>query len=306
MARPLPPLNALRAFESAARHLSFSRAAAELHVTPAAVSHQVKALEEHVGIPLFHRRNRAVFLTETGQSYLTVVRDAFDRLAAATTKLADGHRIGTLTVAVLPSFAAKWLVPRLAHFRARAPQIDVTIHASHDVADLIGGEADVAIRYGRGAWPGLKALRFLTEEMFSVCSPRLLAGPHPLREPNDLAHQLLLHDEPDKRYPYLDWPTWLRTAGVSEVDAHRGPTFSDSSLLLQAAIDGQGVALGRSVLVMDDLAAGRLVAPFELSFPANAAYWMVAPPNAWDRPKVKAFRDFLLEEAAEIVSVPAK
>jgi len=298
MARPLPPLNALRAFEAAARHLSFSRASEELHVTPAAVSHQIKALEAHLGIRLFHRRNRTVHLTEAGQSYLNVVRDAFDRLAAATVNLAERDRVGHLVVALLPSFAAKWLVPRLPRFRACAPEIDVTISTSHEVLDLVGGEADVAIRYGRGAWPGLKALRFLAEEVFPVCSPRLLNEGHPIREPDDLAHHLLLHDEPDKRYPYLDWPTWLRTAGATRVDPTRGPTFSDSSMLLQAAIDGQGVALGRSVLVGDDLAAGRLVKPFALSFPANAAYWLVAPPEAWDRPKIKAFRDWLLAEAA--------
>jgi LysR family glycine cleavage system transcriptional activator len=297
MARPLPPLNALRDFESAARHLSFSRAADELHVTPAAVSHQIKALEEHLGIRLFHRRNRAVHLTEAGESYLAVVRDAFDRLAAATVKLAEHDRVGQLVIAVLPSFASKWLIPRLPRYRAKAPEIDVTVAASHDMVDLVGGEADLAIRYGRGAWPGLKALRFLAEEVFPVCSPRLLNDGHPIREPDDLAHCLLLHDEPDKRYPYLDWPTWLRTAGASRVDPTRGPTFSDSSMLLQAAIDGQGVALGRSVLVSDDLAAGRLVKPFTLTFPANAAYWLVAPSEAWDRPKIKSFREWLLAEA---------
>jgi LysR family transcriptional regulator, glycine cleavage system transcriptional activator len=297
MARPLPPLNALRAFEAAARHLSFSRAAEELHVTPAAVSHQIKQLEEHLTIRLFHRRNRAVHLTEAGVGYLLVVRDAFDRLTAATVRLAEQDQVGHLVVAVLPSFAAKWLVPRLPRFRALAPDIDVNIAASHDMVDLVGGEADVAIRYGRGAWPGLKALRFLAEEVFPVCSPNLLKNGRAILEPDDLVHHLLLHDEPDKRYPYLDWPTWLRTAGATRVDSARGPTFSDSSMLLQAAIDGQGVALGRSVLVSDDLAAGRLVKPFALSFPANAAYWLVAPPEAWDRPKIKAFREWLLDEA---------
>jgi len=297
MARPLPPLNALRAFEAAARHLSFSRAAEELHVTPAAVSHQIKALEAHVCIRLFHRRNRTVHLTEAGEGYLAVVSDTFDRLAAATVNLAERDRVGHLVVAVLPSFAARWLVPRLPRFRARAPEIDVTVNASHDMVDLVGGEADVAIRYGRGAWSALKAFRFLAEEVFPVCSPSLLHDGHPIREPDDLKHHLLLHDEPDKRYPYLDWPTWLRTAGATRVDPTRGPTFSDSSMLLAAAVGGQGVALGRSVLVADDLAAGRLVKPFNLSFPANAAYWVVAPPEAWERPKVKAFREWLLDEA---------
>jgi LysR family transcriptional regulator, glycine cleavage system transcriptional activator len=238
-----------------------------------------------------------VHLTEAGIGYLLVVRDAFDRLAAATVRLAEQDRVGHLVIAVLPSFAAKWLVPRLPRFRVLAPEIDVTVAASHDMVDLVGGEADLAIRYGRGAWPGLKALRFLAEEVFPVCSPALLMNGHAILEPDDLAHHLLLHDEPDKRYPYLDWPTWLRTAGATLVDSARGPTFSDSSMLLQAAIDGQGVALGRSVLVSDDLAAGRLVKPFALSFPANAAYWLVAPPEAWDRPKIKAFREWLLDEA---------
>ncbi len=292
MARRLPPLNALRAFESAARHLSFTRAAEELNVTQAAISHQVKGLEERLGIALFRRLNRALLLTDAGQAYLPAVHDAFDRIAEATARLTAHDRAGVLTVSVLPSFAAKWLVPRLGGFRHAHPDIDVHIAPSDRLTDFAREDVDLAIRYGKGEWPGLRADRMLTEEIFPVCSPRLLEGPHRLRTPADLRHHTLLHD--DMR---IDWRLWLLAAGVDGIDASRGPSFTDSSMVIQAAVEGQGVALGRSALAADDLAAGRLVKPFDISLPAAVAYYVVCPEATAGRPKIVAFREWVIAEA---------
>ncbi len=293
MARRLPPLNALRAFEAAGRHLSFTQAAKELHVTQAAISHQVKALEERLGVELFHRRNRALFLSEAGQAYLPPVRESFDRLAAATERLLKRDTVGTLTVSTLYSFAVSWLVPRLKHFQSRYPDLDVRITASDQVIDLTREDVDIAIRYGRGYWPGLRADRLMEENVFPVCSPALLDGPKPLRRPEDLTHHVLLHDDMRE-----SWRMWLLAAGVEGVEPERGPAFSHSFMVIQAAIEGQGVALGRSALVAADLKARRLVKPFDVSVPADYAYYVVCPEASAERPKVKAFREWLLAEAS--------
>ena len=295
MPRQLPPLNALRAFEAAGRHLSFTKAADELHVTPAAISHQVKALEERLGIKLFHRRNRSLLLTEAGQAYLVPLRDAFERLAAATDRLVARDRTGTLTVSALSSFAATWLVPRLKRFRELHPDIDVRLSASDHLVDFAREDVDVAVRYGRGDWPGLCVERLLTEDIFPVCSPKLLEGAHPLRRPQDLGHHTLLHDE-----MRISWRMWLLAAGVEGVDPDRGPSFNHSSMVIEAAVDGQGVALGRSVLVDAELASARLVKPFEISLPAEYAYYIVCPDASAERPKVRAFRDWLVRTAQEV------
>ena len=296
MRRHLPPLNALRAFEAAARHLSFTRAAEELAVTQAAISHQVKALEEWLGVDLFIRRNRKLFLTEAGQAYLPPLTNAFNELDDATHRTTRVDSSGVLTVSVLPSFAAKWLVPRIGKFRERHPDIDILISPSEDLVQFDRDGVDVGVRHGSGGWPGLHSERFLTEELFPVCSPTLLDGPHPLRSPDQLRHHTLLHD--DDPHGLLDWNEWLRTIGVEGVDATRGPRFRDASHLIQSAIEGQGVALGRTALVAADLADGRLVRLFEISLPADHAYYVVMP-EAWvDRPKVRAFKDWLLETAA--------
>jgi len=293
MARRLPPLNALRAFEAAARHLSFTRAAAELSVTQAAISHQVKALEERLGVKLFRRLSRGLVLTEAGQRFLPPVREAFDMLAAATERVVADDRAGTVTITVLPSFAAKWLVPRLLHFRAQHPDIEVRIIADDQLVDFSRDDVDLGIRYGRGDWDGLEIERLATEDVFPVCSPRLLEGVHPLRAPDDLRHHTLLHED---RLGF-DWQTWLMAAGVEGVDVARGLEFSHASMALQAAIDAQGVALGRTPLVDDDLRDGRLVKPFDISLANDWAYYVVGPPGAWVRPKVAAVRDWLLAEA---------
>ncbi len=297
MARRLPPLGALRAFEAAARHLSFAKAAEELHVTPAAVSHQVKALEEHLGQQLFRRFNRAVLLSEPGQRLLPGLRDGFDRLAEAVDRLRTADARGPLTVTVAPGFAAKWLVPRLDRFQTRHPDIEVRIDAAPQVIDLTREEVDIAIRYGAGKYPGLRVDRLLPEEVSPVCSPHLLQGPHPLREPKDLRSHTLIHSAWGEDDSSPDWRMWLLAAGVRDVDWTRGPRFGEYNLAIDAAIAGQGVALASGVLAGADLAAGRLVKPFALSMPSDFAYFVVSLMAAAERPKVKAFREWLFAEA---------
>ena len=293
MSRRLPPLNALRAFEAAARHLSFTRAADELHVTQTAISHQIKGLEERLGVRLFRRLPRGLVLTEEGQRYLPPVREAFDRIAAATARLTTAGAGGSLTVSALPSFAAKWLVPRLGRFRAAHPDLDLRISASSQLVDFARDDVDVGIRMGRGSYPGLRVDRLFGESMVPVCSPELLSGPHPLRRPDDLRHHVLLHDD-----DHSGWQLWLELAGVEDVDASRGPIFTDSAMVVQAAAEGQGVALARSVLAAGDLAAGRLVQPFAVSLQHDLAYYLVSPEATAEQPRIRAFRAWLLAEAA--------
>lgn len=290
--RRLPPLNALRAFEAAARHLHVTRAAEELNVTQAAVSHQVRALEDWLGVRLFQRAGRGLRLTEAGATYLVVLRDAFDRIAAATAALTRGRGPDRLTVSSTDSFAAIWLVPRLRRFRAAHPDIEVRVMPSDEMVDFDRDDVDIAVRYGRGVWPGVKSRLLFAEELFPVCSPALVDGPHPLRVPDDIRHHVLLHD-----VLAIDWDVWLKAAGVTGVDSTRGPFFSHSHLALQAARSGEGIALGNRHLVEPDLAAGTLVKPFELSLETGYAYYAVAPEATWDTPKVAAFRDWLAAEA---------
>ncbi|MBU6156468.1 MAG: transcriptional regulator GcvA [Alphaproteobacteria bacterium] len=290
MKRRLPPLNSLRAFESAARHLSFTKAADELAVTQSAVSHQVNALEEWAGVPLFKRQGRAMVLTEAAVKFLPAVSTALDQIALAGRKLqAVDPTHGWLTVAVMPSFAAKWLVPRLADFHEKNPDMDVWIATFEAQTGALGSDIDVAIRYGRGDWPGLASVRIMSEELFPVCAPRLAAG---LKAPADLANATLLHDELRE-----DWGMWFAAAGLTGVDTARGPGFDDSGLLIQAAIEGLGVALGRSVLVKGDLDAGRLVRPFDVALGAEFAYYLVYPPDLENAPKIETFRTWLLATA---------
>lgn len=294
MARRLPPLKALPDFEAAARHLSFTKAADELHLTHGAVSRQVKALEDHLGVPLFRRLNRALLLTDEGQAYVAVVRELLERLVEASDRIRKRDERGGLTVTTTDSFAVKWLVPRLARFRAAQPAIDVRLQANDALVDFARDDVDLAIRYGRGVYPGLKADRLLTEDFVPVCSPALLQGKHPLLRPADLRHHQLLHEEATQ----IDWRMWLMAAGVKGVDPSRGPIYSHASLVMQAASNGEGVALGRTALLSEDLASGRLIKPFDIALKADYAYYVVYPPHAAERPKVAAFRDWLLAEAA--------
>ncbi|WP_420547048.1 transcriptional regulator GcvA [Curvivirga sp.] len=297
MPKRLPPLNTLKAFEASARHLSFTKAADELFVTQAAVSHQIKTLEQSLGVPLFKRMNRALMLTEEGQIFLPAVREALKTIRDAVEKLHEQDSTGTLTVSCMPSFAATWMVPRLGRFHAKHPDIDLRISANFELTDFEREDVDVAVRWGDGReYPGLTSVHFMTEDIFPVCSPKLLEeGEHPLRQPSDLYFHTLLHDEMQ-----TDWRMWLKAAGVADyVDASHGMSFNYSDLVLQAAIDGQGVALGRSFLAKDALKRGLLVKPFELTLPGDFAYYFVCPENNFHRAKVQAFHDWLMEEASD-------
>jgi LysR family glycine cleavage system transcriptional activator len=297
MKRSLPPLNGLRAFEAAARHMSFTDAAEELSVTQAAISHQVRGLEQRLGLKLFVRRNRSLLLSEAGQAYLPAVRSAFDQLNEATEKLLQKDKGGHLTVTTTASFAMKWLVPRLGGFQRANAEIDVRISTGTGLVDFSREDVDIGIRYGRGQWPNLMAERLVSEDVMPVCAPSLVKGPNGLKKPADLKRFTLLHigSFPD------DWQVWLTAAGVKGVDASRGVTFDFALAGYQAAMDGLGVALGRNPLVEPDLKAGRLVVPFEFKRSSDFAYYLVYPPEAIRRRKIKAFRDWIvsLSEVAQ-------
>ena len=299
--RRLPPLNALRAFEAAARHLSFTKAAAELNVTPAAVSQQVKTLEEYFGVRLFTRLTRALLLTEPAQRVLPALQEGFDRLAEADDLLRDSTTDNILTVSAAPTFSIKWLVGRLERFREAQPGFDVRIDANDQLVDFRRDDADVAVRFGRGKYRGLKAERLFLEIVVPVCAPRLLTGPHPIRTPADLVHHRLIHvDWQSGGEASPNWPMWLQAAGAGEVDAKRGPRFNEESLAIMAACDGQGVALASLPLASDDLKAGRLVRAFPHMDDQMTAfgYYIVCPPNHLERPKVQAFWQWITEEAS--------
>jgi len=303
--RRLPPLNALRAFEAAARHLSFSAAASELHVTPAAISHQIKALEDDLGVKLFRRLNREVQLTDAGQACLPGLRDGFDRITEAVGLALRQDAGGILTVSSSPAVAAKFLVPRVEKFRTLHPEIDLRVDASMHLVDFARENVHVALRYGRGNYPGLNVRLLMQSEVMPVCAPSLLRGAHPLREPRDLRHHMLIHDETHAQDPSCpDWAMWLRAAGVEGVDSHRGLRFNQVALALDAAIAGRGVVLARNVFAADDLAAGRLVRLFGTATPVDFAVYVVTPPISAALPKVKAFCDWVTAEAAEMTAPP--
>jgi LysR family glycine cleavage system transcriptional activator len=295
--RRLPPLNALRAFEAAARHLNFSRAADELAVTPGAVSQQIQNLEDYVGAALFKRTPKGLLLTDAAQTALPALREAFDRLAEAASLLTaavDGRR---LTLTAPPSFAAKWLVPRLGAFEQAHPQVDVWLSAGIELVDMTAGEVDVAIRYGAGRYPGLEVRRLLGEMVIPVISPELLKE-QPLESAEDLKNHVLLHDgspDPDDSCP--DWSMWLAARGVRGVDGLRGPRFNQSSLVIEAAANGRGVALAKRTLAQADLDAGRLVAPLQIATAVDFAYYLVHPKAKGRLPQVKAFIGWIEAEA---------
>ena len=298
MSRRLPPLNALRAFESAARNLSFLKAAEELHVTAGAISQQVKTLEDHLSLKLFRRQARGVLLTDAGQRYGKRIGELLDQIAAATRDLGRQTGGSVLTVTTMPSFAARWLIPRLGAFGRLHPEIAVRTLADDKLATFTDDDIDVAIRFGAGRYPGLTVDFLFREEVFPVCSPRLLEGAVPLERLEDLAHHILLHDEPHPGLHELQWGPWLAKRGIRHIDAHQGPRFTYTHMSLTAAAMGQGLALGTSVLCADDLESGRLVRPFPDTIVADFAYYLVFPPMALERPMVAAFREWLLEAAA--------
>ena len=297
--RRLPPLNALRAFETAARHMNFSRAADELSVTPGAVSQQIQNLEDYVGAPLFKRTPKGLLLTDAAQTALPALREAFDRLGEAASLLTaavDGRRV---TVSAAPSFAAKWLVPRLGRFEAAHPEVDVWLSAGMELVDFASGEVDVAIRYGSGRYPGLEVQRLMSETVIPVASPELLAE-RARDSPEDLAHHVLLHDgSPDADESCPDWQMWLTARGIRGVDGARGPRFNQSSLVIEAAMNGRGVALAKRALAQADIDAGRLIAPLQIATAVDFAYYVVHPKAKGRLSQVKAFVKWLGEEASQ-------
>ena len=311
----LPPLNALKAFEATGRLLSVKKAAAELNVTPAAVSHQIKALEDFLDVKLFHRRNRALELTEAARACLPKLREGFDSLVQAVERLRAHKGGGMLTVSAAPSFAARWLMTRLHRYLESHPAVDVRVSArlrqsaaggrrgvvaERATVDAWLADSDVAILYGRGDYPGFQVDKLFTLTITPICSPRLLTNTeHPLLRPADLKHQLLLHDDTGELYDGVPfWEVWLKAAGVQDVDLNRGAHFSHAVLAFEAAAEGHGVVATMPLLAESDLHAARLVTPFALRVPLEAAYYLVSD-AARARPDVTDFRKWLLAEAAK-------
>lgn len=312
MSYHLPPLNALRAFEAAARHLSFKNAAVELSVTPTAISHQIKSLEDFLDLPLFRRLTRALELTPQGEAMLPKVREGLECFASAVENAHTRVTSGRLIVVLPPSFATRWLVPRLRRFAEVAPSLNLHIIRSlqtidtdpptgggaFEKVDLRQDDSMVVIRFGAGPYPGFHVDRMFGSDYIAVCSPKLMAADPPLRVPADIRQQVLLHDDAtaiDRTGP--GWGDWLRLAGVMGVDSNAGPHFSDSGLVYVAALDGLGVALASKPLVANAIAQGRLVAPFDVAVGQHFAYHLVIPEAIIHRPSVQAFRQWLLEEA---------
>jgi LysR family glycine cleavage system transcriptional activator len=294
MARRLPPLNALKSFEAAARHESFTRAAEELCVTQAAVSQQVKALEAELGLKLFNRERQGLKITEAGRDYLMVIRDALDRIAAGTERLMQRRSAGTITVSTSPDFAAKWLVQRLARYSEAHPGIDLRVLATMRHVDFARDDVDVAVRHGDGDWPGLDVTRLCSEQLFAICSPQLLTGRNRLKVPSDvLKWPLLRLDE------YNAWGRWFALAGVAAPAKLQGPVLNRASMIIDAAIEGQGIALARTTLAAGDLISRRIVRPFDVSLQLAKTYWIVCPKATTHVAKVSRFRDWLLTEAAD-------
>jgi LysR family transcriptional regulator, glycine cleavage system transcriptional activator len=294
-------LNALRAFEAAARHLSYVAAADELNVTPAAVGHLVRGLEATVGVELFRRSQTGparLVLTEVAEAALPELQAGFDHLTAAFERLKASHGQIIINVTVPPAFADKWLLPRVERFAASHPRYDLRIDTSGRLVDFAAERMDVGIRYGSGRWPGLESTFLLRDAFFPVCSPALLDGPRPLRRPDDLWHHTLIHDRSmafESAFP--TWRSWLQAAGFPNISCERGLQINDSAAAYQAAINGSGVALGRTTLVAQDLKRGRLVRPFGDAMDCELAYYFVHRPQADSDPGIAAFKHWICTEA---------
>jgi LysR family transcriptional regulator, glycine cleavage system transcriptional activator len=294
MLRRLPSLNALKAFEAAARHESFTVAAKELFVTQGAISHQVKALEDELGFKLFFREHQQLVLTEAGRDYLNVVRDAFDRIALGTSRLTERQSSGKLTVSTSPDFAAKWLVHRLGSFAEQHPGIDLRVSAAMHHVDFAREDVNMAIRHGDGDWSGLTAVKLCTEHLFPVCSPRLLGDAlRPMPASSVMDFPLMHLDD------HSGWLRWLTAAKVETQRPLQGVILNRASMLIDAAVDGQGMVLSRSALAARDLISGRLVVPFREALPLTSAYWIISPSATSEQPKIVTFRKWLQAEAAE-------
>lgn len=290
MPRQLPPLTTLPAFDAAARHLSFTKAAAELHVTHGAISRAIRNLEDHLGTRLFERATRSVQLTPAGATYAAAIGGVLDRIGAATLIATASRSAGVLNVSTSDGFAGRWLVPRLHRFHRLHRDIDVRLSTSGQLTDFIRDGIDIAIRYGAGGYEGVVSELLAEEEVSPVCSPALLQGKHPLRAPDDLRNHRLIHDN-----FRINWATWLERAGLTGIDTARGLTFESAAYAVEAAVQGQGVLLGRSALVSADIAAGRLIRPFDLALKSRWKYYVVYP-DALHHRKVEAFRDWLFSE----------
>lgn len=311
MSHRLPPLNALRAFEAAARHLSFKNAAQELSVTPTAISHQIKLLEDFLNLPLFHRLTRALALTPQGEAMLPKVREGLECFVAAVARAHERVSGGRLIVVLPPSFATRWLVPRLRRFAVAKPSLSLHVIrslstidgnqaagvAAPEPADLRQEDSLVAIRFGSGIYPGYRVDCMFGSDYIAVCSPDLLKADPPLRVPQDMRHQVLLHDDGAGDRIGPGWDEWFRLAGMSGVDTKAGPHFGDAGMAYVAALDGLGVALASKPLVATAIAQGRLVAPFDIAVEQKFAYYLVVPEAIAQRPVVQSFRTWLLEEA---------
>lgn len=305
----LPPLNALRAFEAVARHLSFKKAAKELHVTAGAVSHQVKLLEEHLGVALFRRLTRALELTAEAHAMLPKVREGLDSLAAAVEHVRAREDMQALTVMAPPNFSSRWLVPRLAGFTNAHPNVE--LHLASRLSTIDGHEGGsitppaegdgaplVMVRFGTGHYPGMVVDELFSARYVPVCSPKLLKGKHALKTPDDLKHHTLLHDDTVMEGARPTWADWLEQAGVTGVDASRGTHFSNASLAAEAAIEGMGVVLGLRPLFIGEVQAGRLAIPFDIAAETPYSFYLVTPEAALHNRTVGAFRDWILAESA--------
>lgn len=294
MPRRLPPLNSLRSFEAAGRHLSFTKAAAELAVTQAAVSHQVKALEEYLGVSLFIRLPRKLALTRAGETLLPVISGSLDEISHTVGAIKKEPGAAILSVRLAPSFAAKWLSPRLVAFRRGHPEIDLRLYHSNQPVDFRRSAIDLAVTYGKGDWHDVVVDPVLSINFFPVCAPAYIKNDKPLTDPHNLRYYTLLHDG-----TYENWTDWLRLAGLGDINARRGPIMDDTNVLIQAAIDGQGVALGSTVFVAGHLRSKQLISPFDLVLESEFSYYIVCPETHLERPAVLAFRDWILEQADE-------
>lgn len=296
MARRLPPLNSLKSFEAAGRLLSFTRAAQELNVTQAAVSHQIKVIEEYLGVTLFVRYPRKLALTERGKALLPEVIEAFDKVSNAIGAISQEPASKMVSVRLAPSFAAKWLSPRLKYFWLQYPEVDLCLYHAHPAVDFDREEIDIAVTYGKGDWPGVVADSLLSLDFFPVCSPTFMLNDKPLSDINNLRYYTLLHDA-----NYQCWSDWIKLAGIEEINSSKGTIIDDTNVLIQAAVDGQGVALGSTTFVQDLLDSGKLIRPFDITLENEFAYYIVCPEAHLKNPSVQAFKNWLLELANEQV-----
>tara|TARA_B100000686_G_scaffold72123_1_gene77828 strand:- start:32332 stop:33309 length:978 start_codon:yes stop_codon:yes gene_type:complete len=300
----MPPLNALKAFECSGRHMSITKAATELNVTPAAVSHQIKTLESFFGVKLFERKNRGLALTFAGQACMPELRKGFDHISVAIGRVRSSIETEPLLISAPPIFGAKWLVPRISEFSVLHPEVQIRLDPLQNISELEGPETDVTIRFGRGRYPGLRAHRLMEQSVFPVCSPELLRGQHSLKVPKDLRWQTLIHFDPNFHDP--DWPRWekwLRAANVNGIDSENGPRFSSPNFTIQAVLEQQGVALAVSLMADELVSQGRLVRLFDVKYPGTYGYYCVTSDQKAEEPRVKAFWDWLVTEAEENKSV---